>query len=145
MSIDFRKNANVLAAVQTTAKPKQRTPSDPYVVDGYELHTHPDLVDRLRNLMASTPEAKLEFAFGVPMLCTPAGRVFATAGGTFSLSLLLPEGETWGQPYPEYGRQWRQGFPWARGRAHTPEDEDQLVALLRLAFVTATKSDAVVE
>jgi hypothetical protein len=34
MTIDFRKNANVLAAVQEFAKPKQRTPSDPYVVDG---------------------------------------------------------------------------------------------------------------
>jgi hypothetical protein len=145
MPIDFRKNANVLAAVHEVAKPKQRTPSDPYVVDGYELHARPDLVDRLRNLMASTPEAKLEFAFGIPMLCTPTGRVFATAGGTHSLFLFLPEEETWGQPYPEYGRQWRQGFPGTRGRPHTPKDEDQLVSLMRLAYSTATKMDAAVE
>ena len=145
MSIDFRKNANLLAAVQTFAKPKQRTPSDPYVVDGYELHTHPDLIDRLKNLMASTPEAKLEFAFGVPMLCTPAGLVFAIAGGTFSLSLLLPEEETWGEPHPAYGRQWRQGFAWAVGRPHALEDEHQLVSLCRLAYSTARRMDAVVE
>jgi hypothetical protein len=56
MPIDFRKNANVLAAVHEVATPKQRTPSDPYVVDGYELHARPDLVDRLKHLMASTPK-----------------------------------------------------------------------------------------
>ena len=31
MPIDFRKNASVLAAVHAVAKPKQRTPGDPYV------------------------------------------------------------------------------------------------------------------
>ena len=103
MSIDFRKNANVLSAAQAAAKTKQRTASDPYVVDGYELHARPDLVDRLESLMAHLPEARLEFAFGIPMLCTPTGRVFATVGGTHSLSLFLPDEETWGQPYRDTG------------------------------------------
>lgn len=116
MSIDFRKNANVLAAVQAFAKPKERTPEDPFVVDGYELHAHPDLVDRLRDLLVHVREAKLEFAVGIPMLVTPTGRVFATAGGTSSLSLLLPEGEVWEDQYPEFGKQWRSGCAWTRGR-----------------------------
>lgn len=99
MSIDFRKNANVLTAVQKFSKPKERTISDPYVVDGYELHARPELADRLRNLMAGgAPGARLEFAFGIPMLCTSTGRVFATAGGTHSLSLFLPEEESWATP-----------------------------------------------
>lgn len=110
MSIDFRKNANVLAAVQAFAKSKERTPEDPFVEDGYELHAHPDLVDRVENLLAHVPEARLEFAFGIPMLVTSAGRVFATAGGTSSLSLLLPEGEVWGDQYPEFGKHWRSGL-----------------------------------
>jgi hypothetical protein len=141
MSINFRKNANVLTAVQAVAKPKERTPSDPFVVDGHELHARPDLVDRLKSLMAHTPDAKLEFAFGIPMLSTPSGRVFATAGGTYSLSLFLPAEESWGEPNLEYGAQWRRGYAWTKGRPHTPEDEEQLVSLLRLAYSTATKMD----
>jgi hypothetical protein len=112
MPIDFRKNANVLAQLFGLAKPKQRTSADPYVVDGYELHARPDLVDRLKDLMAYAPEANLEFAYGIPLLCTRKGRAFATAGGTHSLHLYLPEEMKWGVPYPEYGGQWRQGFAW---------------------------------
>lgn len=41
-------------------------------------------------LMANVSEARLEFAFGIPMLLTPTGRVFATEG-THRLSLFLPE------------------------------------------------------
>jgi hypothetical protein len=69
MSIDLRKNANVLTAVHKFAKPKERTDGDPYAVDEYELHARPELADRLKNLMAcSTPGARLEFAFGIPVL-----------------------------------------------------------------------------
>jgi hypothetical protein len=146
MSIDFRKNANVLTAVHKFAKPKERTNSNPYVVDGYELHARPELADRLKNLMArSAPQARLEFAFGIPMLCTSAGRVFATAGGTHSLSLFLPEEENWGNSDPEYGEPWRQGYAWTKGRPHTPADEEQLVSLLRHAHAAAMKMDAGVE
>lgn len=96
MPIDFRKNANVLAHVQSFAKAKERTPADPFVVDGYELHARDSLVDRLKQLAAYTPNAELQFAFGIPMLCTPKGRVFATAGGTHYLCLYLPTDSTWG-------------------------------------------------
>lgn len=146
MSIDFRKNANVLTAVQKFSKPKERTISDPYVVDGYELHARPELADRLRNLMAGgAPGARLEFAFGIPMLCTSTGRVFATAGGTHSLSLFLPEEESWGNPDPEYGEPWRKGYAWTKGQPHTPNDEEQLISLLRHAYAAATEIDAGVE
>ena len=67
MSIDFRKNANVLAAVQAFAKSKERTPEDPFVEDGYELHVHPDLVDRLENLCSSLPRVEsLRLLAGLP-------------------------------------------------------------------------------
>ena len=141
MSIDFRKNANVLAAVQAFANPKERTPKDPFVVDGYELHAHPDLVDRLEDLLVHVPEARLGVAFGIPMLVTPTGRVFATAGGTSSLSLLLPEEEVWGDQPPEFRKQWRRGCAWTRSRSHTTEDEDRIISLVRLAHFTAGKID----
>jgi|ERR1051325_2379812 hypothetical protein len=141
MSIDFRKNANVLAAVQAFAKPKERTPIDPYVVDGYELHAHPDLVDRLKSLLVHTPGARLEFAFGIPMLCTRSGRVFASVGGTSSLSMFLPQDESWGETYPEFGASWRRGYAWARGRPHTAEDDIQIASLLRFAYSATTKLD----
>lgn len=131
----------MLTALQGLATPKQKTPTHPYVVDEYELHAHPDLVDRLRDLMAYTPDAQLKFAYGIPVLCTPGGRIFATAGGTNSLKLYLPERETWGREYAEYGNPWREGRAWASGRVHTPEDEGHLAALLRLAYSTAAKVD----
>ncbi len=142
MPADFRKNANVLAALHAIATPKQKTPTHPYVVDGYELHAQPDLVDRLRDLMAYAPAAQLEFAYGIPVLCTPAGRIFATAGGTNSLTLYLPEREIWGREYAEYGNPWREGPAWTRGRVHTSEDEERLAVLLRLAYSTAASMDA---
>jgi hypothetical protein len=79
------------------------------------------------------------------MLCTASGRVFATAGGTHSLSLFLPQAEDWGKPDPEYGEPWRRGYAWTKGRPHTPEDEEQLVSLLRQAYSAATKMDADVD
>jgi hypothetical protein len=142
MSIDFRKNANVLTAIQSSARAKARTEGDPYVVDGYELHAHPDLVDRLRSLMVYTPAATLEFTFGIPVLCTTAGRIFATAGGTNSLSLYLPEEEIWGRKSAEYGKPWRRGDAWTTGRPHTGKDEQSLIALLCLAFAAAGKAEA---
>ena len=97
MSIDFRRNANVLTALFNFAKPKERTAADPYVVRGYELHARPELVDRLKHLMSYAPDAQLEFAYGIPILCTPKGRAFAIAGGTHSLYLYLPEEATMGR------------------------------------------------
>jgi len=141
MTIDFARNANVITAVRAFAKLKESAPGDPYVVDGYELHAHPDLVDRLRELATYTPEASLEFAFGIPLLCAPNGRVFATAGGTNSLSLFSPDDEVWGHPYPEYGSAWRQGNAWTTGRAHTAEDEHALAAMVRLAYVSAMNKE----
>ena len=142
MTIDLRKNAAVLEAIQSFAKPKQRAKNDSYSVEGYELHAHPDLVDRLKELMTYTSGARLEFVFGIAVLCTPSGRIFATAGGTSSLELFLPD-ETWGRPYPEYGKPWRTGRAWHAGAgiSHTQEDEAHYASLVRVAYSAATKID----
>ena len=137
MAIDFRKNANVLTALHSFAKPKERTLADPYVVDGYELHTRPDLVERLEQLMSYTPGATLEFAYGKPVVYAPNGRIFATAGGTHYLCLYLPKGEGWGRPCEEYGPLWREGYAWVVGRKATPDDEERFASLMRLAYEAA--------
>src|SRR5215467_2613821 len=134
MSLDFRKNANVLTAIHGFAKPKERTPGDLYVVDGYELRASPELVDRLKVLMTYTPGAKLEFAYGIPVLYAPNGRIFATAGGKYHLNLYLPETEKWGRPHEEYGRPWREGYAWTAGRPPLSGNEDDFSALMRSAY-----------
>lgn len=91
--------------------------------------------------MAYTPEADLQFAFGIPMLCTPAGRVFATAGGTHYLCLYLPTDSTWGQAYPEYGTPWRQGHAVAVGRPNTQQHEAGMASLMRAAHTAAMQAD----
>lgn len=134
MSVDFRKNANVLTAIHRFAKPKERTASGPYVVDGYELHARPDLVERLKHLLSHTPAASLEYVYGIPVACAPNGRIFATAGGTHYLYLYLPDGEDWGQRCEEYGPPWRSGYAWVAGRTAIPDDEEHFALLMRLAY-----------
>lgn len=141
MSIDFRKNANVLTGLLGFAKPKDRTAVDPYVVDGYELRADPALVTRLKELMAYAPEADLEYVYGTPVLCTSKGRVFAIAGGGTTLNLYLSETEAWGVPHAQYGKPWRRGYAWMVGRPRIPEDEEQFAALVRSACAAAMKVD----
>lgn len=142
MAIDFRKNATVLTDLHEYAIPKERTKENPNTVDGYELHTHPDLVERLGQLMGYTPGASLEYAYGVSVLCTPKGRIFAVTRGTNSLCLFLP-GTTWGRSYAEFGEPWRKGRPWnvGAGKSHTQDDEKQYAALMQEAWRTAIAMD----
>ncbi len=142
MPLDFRKNANVVSHIYSFAKQKQPTAADPYVVDGYELHARPELENRLKELAKDIPEAQFEYVYGIPVLYTAAGRVFATAGGTHYLDLYLPEGHDWGKPSDGYGEPWRTGYAWATASG-SPSDQE-LHSLLRLAYSTALAADSVV-
>jgi hypothetical protein len=131
-------NDEVLTAVRRTAI--LEGPHSGYAVDGYEVRTHPDLVDRLRELMAYTPGARFGYVFGTPTLQNPTGEIFATASGTSSLYLRL-EGDTdWGRPYEEYGAPWRQGNAWEMGRPHSKEAEERLARLVRVAYSSVQPS-----
>lgn len=141
MTIDFRKNANVISAIYSFATPKHATRSDPYVVDGYELHALDSLASRLREFVHHVPEAKFGYVYGIPVLSTSSGRIFATAGGTHHLYLFLPDDNTWGEPCKEYGKPWRVGWMRVAGRPHTPEDEENYAALLRSAYLNAADAD----
>lgn len=141
MTIDFRKNANVISAIYSFATPKQATASDPYVVDGYELHASDSAASRLQEFVHHVPEAKFSYVYGVPVLSTSSGRIFATACGTHSLYLFLPIDNTWGEPCKEYGTPWRVGCLRVVGRTHTPLDEENYAALLRVAYLNAADTD----
>lgn len=131
MNID-KSNSNVLNALQRTAVVENSRSG--YTVDGYEVHTHPDLTQRLRELMVYTPGARFDYVFGTPTLQSTNREIFATAQGSSSLYLHLPDVTDWGRPFEEYGPPWRQGFAWAMGRPNTKEDEERMAQLLRIAY-----------
>jgi hypothetical protein len=58
-------------------------------LDGYRLHTHPDLCDYLEAFNRSCYAG----AYGVPLLVNDLGVIFAVASGTSLLAFLLPEPE----------------------------------------------------
>ncbi len=140
-TIDFRKNANVISAIYGLAKPKHGTTTDPFAADGYELHASDATVSRLQELLQYVPDSRFSYIYGIPVLSTSAGRIFATAGGTHYLYLFLPEDNTWGEPCEEYGKPWRVGRTRVVGRTHTQQDEENLAALLRIAYLKAADAD----
>ncbi|MCA1702124.1 MAG: hypothetical protein LC808_02185 [Actinobacteria bacterium] len=69
---------------------QQRSPWD---IDAYELHAHPDLIDRVRELSEGS-ERSVAPMFGLPVLVRPGRHAFAIAVGTSTLSLRLDEEPT---------------------------------------------------
>jgi hypothetical protein len=134
--IDTSANSQMVRYLRENAQPVHAHSG--YAVDGFEVRTHPDLVSRLRDFMAYTPGARLEYAFGTPTLCTADGEIFATASGTSSLHLYLPNVTDWGWPFAEYGHPWRQGSAWNRLPSQT--DEDFFGRIARAAYAYASHS-----
>jgi hypothetical protein len=68
---------------------KQGVPGkgDVYDLEGYELHTHPDLCDRLQSLNPGCYRGLC----GVPVLANDRDLLFGVARGTSLLALRLPE------------------------------------------------------
>jgi hypothetical protein len=138
---DTATNAPVLNALRRRAVAEN--PKSGYTVDGYEVRTHPDVVDRLRELMTYTPDAQqFQYVFGTPTLSTPSGVIFATAGGTSTLCLRLPGAAEWGRSYGDYdGEPWRQGSAWGMGEPSAKEEEERFAQLLRTAYSSPLQTD----
>jgi hypothetical protein len=134
MKVDRSKNGHIIVVLETLARPENSRSG--YAVDGFEVHVHPDLVERLHELARYSPAAHFKYIFGTPVLCTSTGVVFAMARGTSSLILYLP-GNLWGQPDEEFGVPWRQGFAWITGRPQTAEDEKHFAELIATAYSSA--------
>ena len=142
MGIDFRKNANLLSAIHLNARP-QTTPNaqSPYVEGGYELRATPELVDRLEELARIVPTSSFTFVEGVPVLHTLKGRIFATVGGKYSLSLFLPDETQWGEANPDYQAPWRTGIAWSVRQQPDNDSEQLFERLLKAAYESAIKAD----
>lgn len=137
MSIDLARNGQVFHYLKKWGQKENQRGG--YSVGGYEVCVHPDLVDRLRQLAIATPKANFEYLFGTPVLTTLEGKIFASASGTSSLALYLPNNMTWGRRYEEFGEGWRQGSAWPKDLGHIPSADEMLSALLGEAYSSASE------
>jgi hypothetical protein len=98
-----------------------------YDIDDYAVRTHPDLVDALGALGRDVSLWR-RAAYGLPVLATPGGVLFALARGTRSLGVRLPDRE-WplaiemgAVPWSELGPDWTRFDAWdadVPARQHT--------------------------
>lgn len=100
---------------------------DVYDLDGWQLHAHPDLCDRLQSLNPYCYRG----AFGVPVLATDRGVYFAVAMGTSTLAFRIAADEADGRPFPDAGPGWIAVDPWKT-------DLETLKRWSRLAHQSAT-------
>ncbi len=86
-------DAKLRAVLQRqSAQPSDQQRSS-WDIDAYELHAHPDLIDRLRELSEGSERSVVPM-FGLPVLVRPSRHAFAVAVGTSTLLLRLDEGPT---------------------------------------------------
>jgi hypothetical protein len=78
------RNAALLNQLKTSGVPGR---GEPYDLDGWQLHTHPDLCDHLQSLNRFC----FGGAYGIPVLANDAGVVFALAQGTSYVAFQLPD------------------------------------------------------
>jgi hypothetical protein len=89
----------------------------PWVIDGYELHTHPDLHERLLQVAVALPRGCEAALFGCPVLAV-RGVVFAATLGTSFLGVRLAGDdvplalELGGQSWSNAGDDWVSFDAW---------------------------------
>ncbi|WLQ53717.1 hypothetical protein P8A21_39940 (plasmid) [Streptomyces poriferorum] len=119
-----------------------------YAYEGWELHTHPDLVERLEDL---APQWPVLATFGMPVLAAK-GIAAVVAWGMGILLVRLPEAPTealeLAEPCPpltDPGQGWYSVCPW-QSELHSAESQAQLSLLIRHALshaATLTKDDSI--
>lgn len=95
-----------------------RPHDDPWALDGFELHTHPDLHERLDQVAAGQPGGRSVGLYGVPVLIA-ADVVYAIAAGTSRIHLRIAPGATrdevvrhGGDAAPAFGPEWVGADAW---------------------------------
>ena len=122
------RNAPLLQLLKRTAV---KGKGERYELDGYELHTHPDLCEAFEALNRHCTGG----AYGVPVLAD-RGVIFALARGTSSIAFRLPEPErseartAGGKDFPEPGDDWISVEAWRT-------DEDLMARWCRAAHAYA--------
>ena len=124
-------NAALLKFLKTDAVQGR---GDAFELEGWQLHTHPDLCDHLRALNPHCYRG----AYGVPVLANDEAVVFAVARGTSFLAFRLSDPErsealAGGKPFPEAGQDWVSVEAWRI-------DKDTLLKWCRAAHATANRT-----
>lgn len=128
-------NAPVLADLRSRAVRRNARNGSPWDVDDYELHTHPDMTERLETLVAAVPGLRL-----VPLVgyvgVVAGERIVAVGEGTSRLALRLvredapPEAEA--SAHPSFGAGWSAVDIWLTDLP-TPRGLEILTDLFRRA------------
>ena len=85
-------NGSILARLgEKAGKPTRGKRRKILFIDEYELHAHPDLVERFEEVCKGLPQSSLSAAYGYPILVTPSGLIAGYAGGMSIIALRLPE------------------------------------------------------
>lgn len=82
-------NHEILAFLRKQAIPLTPAKRSPWDIDDFELHTHPDLCDRLQEVASTLPEKCIAALYGCPIFVAKNGIIFAVAIGTSSLKFRL--------------------------------------------------------
>ncbi|QDU94091.1 hypothetical protein [Lignipirellula cremea] len=86
-------NSQVLEVLRSQAVEKTPKNRSSWDIDSFELHTHPDLIERLELLSDSLPQGYRRVAHcDCPTLVAENGIVFAFASGMSQVTLRLPHG-----------------------------------------------------
>jgi len=125
------RNAALLGFLKKTAV---KGTGDGYDLDGYELHTHPDLCDYLQAFNRYCYGG----AYGTAVLADESGVIYAVARGTSFVAFQLEEPEqseakaAGGADFPEAGDGWISVEGWRT-------DKDLMAQWCRAAHATANR------
>lgn len=128
-------NANVLQALSLQAVAKTPQNKSQWDIDSFELHTHPDLMERFELLADSLPSGYRRVAHcGCPTLAAENGIVFAFASGMSQVTLRLLNGTELPTTKIAFDltAPWYSFSPWAK-------DTEPLKQEFRSAFEEAEK------
>ena len=130
---DLTQNASLLGFLRGQASPAKLGRADP--LGAWEMHTHPDLMERLCELAPGWP---LTAAYGVPLLAGEGvAAVVALGTGWLAVRIdLLPVGITSLEPAPAWtfaGGDWHIVDPW-QGQLSTAYGTRVLRGLVRAAL-----------
>jgi hypothetical protein len=117
------------------------------VVAEYPFLTHPDLVERLRNLVL-IPDTVSSTAYGHPVVANSNGIIFAWAGGMNQIFLRLPRKlqqkaiEEGGRFDPTYGENWIEFLGFGNRHGAHSKAEETLSRWIRIAYDESLKLEA---
>ncbi|MFC1408770.1 hypothetical protein ACEZCY_05675 [Streptacidiphilus sp. N1-12] len=133
---DLPQNTVLLDLLREQGVPEER---GTYAYEGWQLHTHPDLIERLEDL---APHWPVLATFGVPVLAAK-GIAAVAARGTGILVVRLPEAPPellepaapWA-PLTDPGQGWYSVCPWQSG-LRSADSQRELSLLVRHALTHA--------